>query len=320
MTKPTITKRPNGSLQIIVPKDNANAGTSPVPVVNVTTLQQVVSEWGNEIDQPLVSHKATQTPVPPPVPPPPVGTLERIDSQMLGTTAVTFDRKHIVGDIPIEGPLGKTVDCVVKDSKIEGQQYGAIISSGRLEIHRTPIRVTGNKDNCYGIRLWGDGRPFKMIGTSKTELTTIDNRPGFKRLLRISNFLGGEIACYKLIGSGSWIGTGPSDHSGPPNCGPLWIHDCEWYTIVGDATHALEYFENTHDITVERVNFYLAPGYDVLNAWTDKPNCRGHRFIGCTVTLVDPNTLQPTGQAVPLGWQHIRGGAAKNAVGITITN
>jgi len=179
--------------------------------------------------------------------------------------------------------------------------------------------VTGSGDNCYGVRLWSDGRPFKMIG-DPTNYTVIDNRPGFKKLLRLSNFNqpGSEIAYYKLIGSASWIGTGPAHHSGAPNCGPMNIHDSDWYVVAGESPHALEYFENTHDITVERVNFFLAPGYDVLNAWTDKPNCRGHVFKSCTVTPVNPTTLQPTGPAVPLGWQHIRGGAAKNAVGVTI--
>lgn len=276
----------------------------------------------------------TPTPTPPPTPGAltPFGPIKLVSGSgnIIRNKAIVSDdpirdaQGNIRGGIGIEGGGATTGNCDVADSSITGKEYGIIISHGtELKVHRTPIRTLGGIDNCYGIRAWMDSGPrtIEVVGwANDRRRMTIDNRPGSKCLLRLSNYASCEVAHCTLIGSGSWLGGGSSVQSqGMPVTDNGYYHDLDWFLIGGDKKHVVELYENTRNHRFERVNFWLLDGgaFDVFSGWTDKPGCVGHSFAQCRVGLCNAN-LEQVVAPIPFGWQHCNGGQAKNAAGVSI--
>lgn len=282
----------------------------------------------NSIDA-LVHAAATPGPVPPPGGSggalTPSGPIKLAANQPpIRNKAIVADPPRIVngsiiGGIGIEGGSDVTGPCDVADSTIKGVEYGIILSHGtRLHVARTPIEVIGGIDNCYGIRAWME-RETIIIEGDPNNRPVIDNGPGFKALLRLSNYaaeqgMALEIRHVTLVGSGSWLGTGAKEQNlSMPVCGPAWIHDFYYYLIAGDKKHAFELYENCQNHTFERGDFYLLDGsnYDCFGAWSDKPGCFGHQAKSCRVGTCNASR-NATSTLRPLGWQDFDGGQAKH--------
>ncbi len=301
-------------------------------IVSFNELNQYVSEIDARVDI-LENTEEPIPPVPPidppitepPLPVPPSG-LTNSGTVVLGTDFTTISGKNINGIIGIEGPLNKSVNCEVYDSVVTGQEYATIISHGRYVSLRSSYRATGGIDNCYGIRIWSDGRAIRLLGDpTDHKRCYIENRPGFKCLLRLSNYtenLPSEIGYMKLVGAGSWLGGGPSVQSSDmPQTGPMWIHDIDYYLVAGDKKHAFELYENTHHHTFERCNFWLLKdaAYDVFSSWSDKAGCHSHIARNCKVGICDVN-LNVVSALRPLAWSDFAGGQAKHGTKWQIIN
>ena len=291
-----------------------------VNTVDVGELLEVINQWGFIVDQPMQAHAPVVEPPPvePPVEPPPTGTLTPSPSIALKNGENNVIRnKALEGITGIAGAGDVSGNCDVADCTIKGGEYSIIISHGSsLSVVRTPMRTIGHVDNCYGIRAWMDSGPksIKIIGDPANR-TPIDNRPGFKKCLRLSGYQSLLIQHMKLIGSGWWLGNGPADNSSRPVCDNGHIADCDIYFVTDDEVKAaVELFDFVKNHTFERVNFWhLAgvSGHFAIEAWSDKPGCFGHKVIGCKVGTCNAD-LSPASSLRPFAWSDMRGGQAKH--------